>query len=204
MYIQPAVNNNISMQAKPGNIGNLNSFKNRVKQKIIDVLPSIEFKNPTELIKKIDERISRPAENRAIMGFTAILLQPMIDWCNMKVDDETRRVSICRTIAKIIIGTTVGIFVRGSVYKLIKNMTNLNGTTRSSRLFLPEKYINDMLNNPKFLENYRSALSTSTAIGVMLFTNFAIDAPLTAKLTNYFIKKSENKSLKEVSYEKSS
>ena len=51
------------------------------------------------------------------------------------------------------------------------------------------KYIEEIAKEPKFLENYRSALSTGTAILAMLVTNFAIDAPLTVKMTNKLKKK---------------
>ena len=68
-------------------------------------------------------------------------------------------------------------------------MTNINGTTKFSKSLLPKKYIEEIAKEPKFLENYRSALSTGTAILVMLVTNFAIDAPLTVKMTNKLKKK---------------
>ena len=51
-------------------------------------------------------------------------------------------------------------------------MTNINGTTKFSKSLLPKKYIEEIAKEPKFLENYRSALSTATAILVMLVTNF--------------------------------
>ena len=188
MYIQPISNSDISMRAKPMPKGSWKAFKDRVKQKVLDVIPEIEFKNPTEKIKKIDERLSRPAENRALMGATAVFMQPTIDSFNKKVDDDTRKVSICRTIAKIVVGTLVGIAVRGSVYKLIENMTNLSGKGKWARALLPDKYVDKLAEVPKFLQNYKSALSTSSAIGVMLFTNFAIDAPFTVKLTNSLVK----------------
>ena len=164
------------------------SFKNRVKQKVFDALPNADFKNPSESIKRVNERISRPAENRAIMGVTAIALQPAIDGSNKKVDEKTRKMSVCRTIAKIVVGTLVGIIVRGSAYSLVKNMTNFNGTGKYSKFLLPSKHIESLKNNPEFLANYRSALSTATAICAMMFTNFAIDAPLTVKLTNRLTK----------------
>ena len=70
------------------------------------------------------------------------------------------------------------------------------------------KYIEEIRSEPKFLENYRSALSTATAILAMLVTNFAIDAPLTVKMTNALKKNfvpdensvSQTKQQKEVRY----
>ena len=50
--------------------------------------------------------------------------------------------------------------------------------------------IND---NPKFLKNYRSALAMAIALLAMCVTNFVLDAPLTAILTNYLNEKTEEK-----------
>ena len=188
MYIQPISNNEISFCRNPMKPNSWSSFKNSVKQKVFDALPNADFKNPSEGIKKVNERISRPAENRAIMGVTAIALQPAIDGSNKKVDEKTRKMSVYRTIAKIVVGTLVGIIVRGSAYSLVKNMTNINGTGKYSKYLLPSEHIKSLKENPEFLANYRSALSTATAICAMIFTNFAIDAPLTVKLTNRLTK----------------
>ena len=183
MYIQPISENNISMRGKPSP-KSWKAAAERIKQKVFDALPDATFKDTSKFWKTVDSRISRPAENRAIMGLTALAMQPIIDASNKKVDDKTRKTSICRTISKIVVGTLVGICVRGSAYHLVKNMTNVNGTSKFSKLLLPKKYIHELVREPKFLENYRSALSTGTAILAMLVTNFAIDAPLTVKMTN--------------------
>ena len=118
------------------------------------------------------------------MGATAIVTQPLIDINNKKVDEETRRISRNRTIAKILVGTGVGICIRGSCYELVQKMTNLEGKSKFSKRLLPNAYIKEFIEKPKFLKNYRSALSTALAILVMSVTNFVIDAPLTAILTN--------------------
>lgn len=188
MYIQPISNSEISMRAKPKPKGSWKALKDRVKQKVLDVIPEVEFKNPTDKIKRINERISRPAENRAVMGATAILLQPTIDSFNKKVDDDTRKVSICRTISKIVVGTLVGIAVRGSVYKLVQGMTNIAGNGKWSKTLLPNKYIKSLANEETFIQNHKNALSTFLAIMAMTITNFAIDAPLTVKMTNVLVK----------------
>jgi hypothetical protein len=93
-------------------------------------------------------------------------------------------VSICRTIAKIIAGTTVGILVRGSCYNLVKKMTMTEGASKFSKTLLPKRYTKELSKVEAFLKNYRSALSNGVAIGAMCFTNFLIDAPLTVLLTN--------------------
>ena len=63
-------------------------------------------------------------------------------------------------------------------------MTQTNGSSKFSKSLLPPEFLNDLIKNEKHLDNYRSALSTFTAIMAMIVTNFAIDAPLTALLTN--------------------
>lgn len=192
-------NYNVSMQGKaPKKPGAWNRFTTKVKQKIVDILPQKDFtsdKNKLDKKKNFDSRISRPAENRLIMGATALLTQPVIDYYNHRVDDETRTVSRNRTIAKILAGTTVGIIVRGSCFKIIEKMTDPKGYSKLSRKLLPSHYISKMATSFKKLSNYRNALSSAVAILVMCFTNFAIDAPLTAYLTNKFNAKSEKKGL---------
>ena len=183
MKIQPEYNN-VAMTGK-----GWSSFKNSIKQKIIDAVPQATIKDGAKRIerwKTVDEKISKPAENRLIMGATALVTQPVIDYNNHKVDEETRRVSRNRTIAKILAGTGVGIVVRGSCYKLVNKMTDINGKGKYSKALIPKSYIGKFSKTVKFLRNYKSALSTGMAILAMCVTNFAIDAPLTVYLTNKF------------------
>ena len=193
MYIQPN-NNNVNMRASGKNAG----FWKRLKQRVLDASPNATFKDGTRRVekwKKYDEAGSHPAKNRLIMGATALVTQPPIDYYNHKVDEETREVSRNRTIAKILAGTTVGILVRGSSYELVKNLTDIKSKSRFNKCLLPTKHLKDLVKNPKLLKNYRSALSTSIAILAMCVTNFVIDAPLTVFLTNYFNEKRMKKDL---------
>lgn len=189
MNIQPIQynNSNVSMYGKGDS--SWNRFKRRVAQKIIDTLPSHTAKESARKIdewNKFDNWISKPAQNRAVMGATAIITQPVIDYNNHKVDKETRRVSRNRTIAKIIAGTCVGILVRGSAYKAVTSMTNIEGKTKMAKALLPKKFLGEIAKNEKFLANHKCVLSNFLAIIAMCFTNFAIDAPVTIFLTNKF------------------
>lgn len=194
MNIQP-INNSISMQGNQNNFWN--SLKRRVSQKAVDAVPKHTVKESAKKIEaweKIDGFMSRPAENRGIMGVTALLTQPAIDYHNHKVDEETRRVARNRTIAKVVAGTGVGMLVvRGPIYKAIQSMTNIQGNSKYSKTLLPKKYLKEIADNPKFLKNYRSALAMAIALGAMCITNFVLDAPLTAFLTNYLNEKTEAK-----------
>ncbi len=208
MNIQPITyNDNITMMGKTPNKRNLKSVVSRIKQKILDASPSYTFADGEKTVKRwvdFDNKLSKPAENRCVMGATAILLQPTIDASNKKVDKETRQISICRTLAKIIAGTCVGMMVRGSVYKAVAKMTNMEGTSKYSKSLLPKdkSCINDLIKYPKKLTNYKSALSTGIAIAAMCVTNFLLDAPLTVFLTNKFSDYANLNKAKEVSNEK--
>jgi hypothetical protein len=198
MNIQPISTYNISMQSKtpPKNSKGVNKIIDKYTQKILDIFSTKTLKDDFQTIRKMQERdaqMSNPAINRGIMGATAIILQPPIDANNKAVDKETRRMSVCRTVAKIIVGTLVGIMVRGSSHKLISKMTDIEAKGKYSRKLIPKKYFETFKNNPTLLKNYRSALSTGLAILAMCITNFAIDAPLTVYLTNKFKNATEPK-----------
>ena len=73
---------------------------------------SIILSNKAEkVISYIGKNINSP-EQRLIQGATALVSQPVIDYYNKKADDETRAVSVARTIGKIVAGTLVGVAIR--------------------------------------------------------------------------------------------
>ncbi len=198
MNIQP-INNSVSMQSKPNN-GAWNDLKNRVTQKIIDVIPEHTQKESARKLEKwnkIDNWVSKPAQNRGIMGATAILTQPFIDYNNKKVDQETRKMAFLNRLAVILAGTSVGIFiVRGPIHTLIEKMTDLKGNSKFSKTLLPKKYLKEIAENEKFLKNYRVALSTLLVLPTCAITNFLLDAPFTIYLTNLFHDKFSEKQKK--------
>lgn len=203
MNIQP-INNSVSVQGKSNNNG-LNNLKDKVVQKIIDAVPEHTHKESAKKLdrwNKVDNWVSKPAQNRAIMGATALMTQPFIDYNNKKVDKETRKMAFFNRCAVIIAGTSVGMFiVRGPIHKLTEKMTNLKGNSKFSKTLLPKKYLNEIAENEKFLKNYRVALSTSLAVAACAITNFLLDAPLTIYLTNLFqdklCNKNKSKAIKE-------
>ena len=194
-------NYNISMQGKlpkpikPGDKP-LDKLRRKIEQRIINILPEKTFNDGKDKLDKCDKYgkiMSRPDSNRLIMGIPAILIQPIIDYYNHRVDKETRVVSRNRIFAKGVACTSVGVLVRGTVYQILNKLTDVNGTKKHSTALLPKKYIDIFKNNPKKLTNYKSALSTIIALMVMTFTNFALDAPLTAYFTNKLNEKSAKK-----------
>ncbi len=194
-------NYNVSMQGKPPKPikpGDkpLDKFRKKIEQKIINLLPEKTFNDGKDKLDKCDKYgkiMSRPDSNRLIMGIPAIVIQPVIDYYNHRVDKETRVVSRNRILAKGVACTSVGVLVRGTVYQVLNKLTDVNGTKKSSTALLPKKYIDIFKNNPKKLTNYKSALSTIIALMVMTFTNFALDAPLTTYFTNRLNEKSAKK-----------
>ena len=195
MNIYPVNSNyDISMKGKGNNPNWIKKQLRRVEQKILDMIPNSTSKESPKSKDKWDKTshfIGHPMWNRGIMGVSALLTQPAIDYYNHRVDDETRTVSRNRTIAKILAGTLVGMFVvRGPVHKAVTKMTNVNGTSKWSQKLLPKKYIEMLRNNKNALNNYCSCVAMAFILGINCITNFVLDAPLTVFLTNYFNKKS--------------
>ena len=170
-----------------------NSAKN-----LYNKVPSVSVakNNVINNVIYVGEKWTSP-QQRVVMGATAILIQPFIDANNDKVDDETRRVSVARTLAKIIVGTATGFAVRylcikGVQYtskplnKIPQNASKLSKKIQS--LLTPDRTIKI---TDKAMEQYQFALGTYLSLGVMLFTNFLVDAPWTRKLTNLFLKVDE-------------
>ena len=117
------------------------------------------------------------------------MTQPFIDAKNKNVDEETRRVSVCRTIAKIIAGTLTGYAIRKGAIKAIRAWSQLPapGVSRYRTLFTPK---GARSTNTEAYKQYQNAMGTVVALVVMMFTNFIIDAPLTKFLTNLMVKNS--------------
>lgn len=168
----------------------------KMRQAFYNCLPNsvVESEKWQKRIKWIGSEISSP-ENRLILGVTALMSQPFIDAKNKAVDEDTRKVSVCRTIAKIIAGTTTGFLIRKGCISAIKNWSKLpssvdkNGLrvklTKLNTLFSPSKASSDL---SEAFKQYQNAIGTILALVVMMFTNFLIDAPLTRYLTNKFVK----------------
>jgi len=155
----------------------------------------------------VGKRINSP-EQRLLQGATALALQPFIDFNNKKADDETRAVSVARTIGKIVAGTLVGVSVRYGCIALAKYFSRftlqegekyITSISRKSKKdillpnFSPDLY--KEMSKDEFLTKYDNTIKmigSVLATVSMIFTNFLIDAPLTKKITkflNYKIKK---------------
>lgn len=153
-----------------------------------------------QYVNWIGEHISSP-EQRLLLGATALATQPFIDYNNKNVDENTRMISVARTLAKIIAGTVVGVAVRAGCISLIKNYANTKITKlpdgslriepKSPKDIFAPAYESIRISEEKFLKRiktHRSTMGTILATVAMIFTNFLIDAPLTRFLTGKFSK----------------
>lgn len=170
----------------------LNSTR-RIRQGGLDLIPSVEISN--EKFLKVLDYIGKnfsSDKQRLALGATAMVTQPFIDAHNKNVDEDTKKASVARTVAKIIAGTATGFLIRYGCIKSIKAFSQIpkTGMPKYKSIFTP-KGIKD--NTTEAFEQYRNALGTIIALGVMVFTNFLIDAPLTKYMTNLFMSKQKEK-----------
>lgn len=181
-------------------INHTSSFRwryDKIKRKAINValdlcgkrdnLPTITGPKNINAIKWIGQKLSS-SENRLILGASALMTQPFIDAANKDVDEKTRKYSICRTLAKIIAGTVTGYTIRKACIKSIDAFTKIPTEIKPDMRFkkLRSCLLPTVKHTAEELAQYKNALGTLLALGVMVFTNFLIDAPLTKFLTNFF------------------
>lgn len=169
----------------------LRSFKNKASQFALNCIGGKNKSYTVSSDKAIDAftwigKNLSSAENRLILGASALMSQPFIDAANKDVDAETRRFSICRTIAKIVAGTFTGYSIRKLCIKSIDAFTKLPTEIKPDMKFkrLRSCLLPTIKHTADELAQYKNALGTLMALGVMMFTNFLIDAPLTKSLTN--------------------
>lgn len=169
------------------------SFQASFYDKFLKIVPNKDLKNSVKY-NKTGQLIASPHWNRVALGVSAMATQPWFDYLNPNVDKDTARTSCCRTFAKIIVCTTIGFLIRGGVFKLTNKYMNAT-KKEGSTLLTPNAILNETnkeVRNMK-LKIHKNAFSTITALGVMLFTNVLLDAPLTTKFSNFLISKMQHK-----------
>lgn len=141
--------------------------------------------------------------NRGVIGLFAFATQPWIDLFNKDVDEDTRKASCIRTMAKIIVGTTTGILVRMGCIELMKKFTQtpkelaekgIKATKWNQALIPYHISPQEFENMGRFVKKHRNAIGTFTALVVMMIT----DPPLTVFMTNFFNKKKQELEAKKV------
>lgn len=175
-------------------INTISNVSSSITRKIAGVIPAHTFdgNKSNKVIAWIGKNISSP-QNRFILGASALMSQPFIDLNNKKVDEDTRKISAARTVAKILAGTLTGVIIRSACIHGINSLTKLpseiSKTTKFPKLktlFTPDAALVKAIGT---LDQYKKALGTIVSLFVMVITNFVIDAPLTKFLTNKFIDK---------------
>lgn len=160
-----------------------NSFASSIKnlgRRAYNAIPNFKPIADEDMIRRIAKfgRKCSSAEQRLILGATAIVMQPAIDAHNKNVDEKTRKVSVARTIGKVIAGTLTGYLIRKGCIKAM-----------DLKMFKPS---NAAKVSKDAYDQYKNAMGTIVALVVMAFTNFIIDAPLTKFITNLLIDKDES------------
>ena len=138
-------------------------------------------------------------QQRIAIGSSALIFQPIIDFNNKNVDKETRKVSALRSASKAVIGTLTGLLVRGVCMKAVEHSFAKKDSAQkiireSGKIVLDEAKIYntfkkgfESLGNvdpselSKALKRVPSIIGTIIALGIMIITNFVLDAPLTNK-----------------------
>lgn len=116
-------------------------------------------------------------QQRLAFGVAALAIQPVIDRFNPFVDTDTRKKSAVRSAAKAIACSATGVVIREAC--ILGTNALLNNKQLATKL--PEYMTKD--------KNHASAvIGTLMGLGIMVFTNFLIDVPLTDKLTEVFAK----------------
>ncbi len=130
----------------------------------------------TNIAKKAGNKIHAP-QQRLIVGITALATQPVIDLSNKKVDEDTRVLAACRSLGKIIACTFSGVVVRSGCIKFCER---LKDKAAMQKVLIGAKA------TKMEITKFSNFMGATAALGVMLFTNFLWDAPVTQKLTNFF------------------
>lgn len=128
---------------------------------------------------------------RMIFGVSALALQPALDMLNPWVDKDTKETSAIRSVAKAIVSTATGVVIRELCIlgtDLILNSKNLTSK-------LPATILKDT-------KHSAGVIGTLMGLGIMVFTNFLLDAPWTNKFTNMLLKIRHNKNNKQAPAEK--
>lgn len=159
-----------------------------VTEKIVNIIPAKKFDGQkTEKVLNWFGKYVSPTENRLLIGVSALASQPFIDLYNDKVDEKTRLVSCARTIAKTVSGTIVGVAVRLGLTKLTQKYSKLGNVDKKIFKFFTPSIAPEKMTYT--YRQYQNAMGMLLAVGALLVTNFAIDAPLTTFLTNKLTKK---------------
>lgn len=178
--------------------------------------PKAVSNNFQDAAKWIGRKLSSPHQ-RALQGVAALAIQPIIEYKNKDVDDDTRAVATARIIGKVFSGVLVGVIVRAGCIALMGRFAKTPSADEFARLaqegavkgkkFLDNllapsvKKVKELINNQgknldDIYSDHRKGMGTLIGTLVGMYTNFAVDVPITEwmtdKLTPVMQKKIEN------------
>jgi len=161
----------------------------------------------------IGRKLSSPHQ-RALQGVAALAIQPIIEYKNKDIDDDTRAVATARIIGKVFSGALVGIIVRGLCIALMGKVAKTpsaeefaklaqEGATKGkkalSNLLSPSvKTVKRLIDEqgkilPDIYDDYRKGMGTLIGTLVGMYTNFSVDVPITEYMTEKLIPVFRNK-----------
>ncbi|MBQ3310699.1 hypothetical protein IJG72_01335 [bacterium] len=112
------------------------------------------------------------AKQKVILTVPTLILNPLIDLNNKKVDEETRKASACRSVASALGGSAVGIIVRDGCRRLCQYSIDKGMIFKG--MFEKEKSMGKEIYQ-KAIKNHAGIVGTIAALGVMAFTDFFVD-----------------------------
>lgn len=149
---------------------------------------------------------SHSPQQRLFLGVTALPCLSFYDYFTSP-DEQTKKAALSKSWAKIIAGTLTGFTIRWAGIKFVQHFAQADWNPikneaqaiitkmenkRLSALY-PKSWLGKRsITETDFIkekEKYTKNTGTYFAILVMLITNFVVDAPLTAWLTNLFREK---------------
>ena len=129
----------------------------------------------TKIFTRLPEVISTP-QQRMIVGGSALILHPIIDLNNKKVDKRTRETSASRSMSRAIVGTVSGIAVRA----LCNNAGDKLSKSKNPAFAIDALKKADTAQ----LKRYGVVLGSILSLLALSITNFIFDVPLINKYQN--------------------
>ncbi len=153
------------VKINPVNIKNNQSFKGKL------VIPA----RLSDMLTKLPEVMSTP-QQRVIIGSSALILHPIIDLNNTRVDERTRQTSASRSMSRAIVGTVSGIAVRA----LCNNLGDKLAKSKNPTFTIDAIKTADHAQ----VKRYGVILGSILSFLALAVTNFIFDVPLINKYQN--------------------
>ena len=155
----------------------------------------------------VGRNMSSP-QQRLLQGVTGLAIQPIIEYKNKDVDDDTRAVATARIIGKVVSGAVVGIIVRGLCIAALGKVAKTPSTEEFAKLAQQgartgKKAFKELLapsvemtkkiisgegkGLADIYNDYRNGMGTLIGTLVGMYTNFSVDVPITEWMTDKLI-----------------